>query len=70
MGWASGSDLMVRIIRRVKRSRENDPFTGVSEIYDILIREFENSDCDTLDECLGMDTYFDYAYRRLHSDRE
>jgi hypothetical protein len=30
-------------------------------VYEILIDQFENYDCDTLDECVGADPAFDEA---------
>lgn len=49
MGWASGSGLAEDIVKRIDNRKD---FTSEQkeEIYKILIDEFENFDCDTLDE--------------------
>lgn len=49
MGWASGSDLIEVIVRRLD-SRRDLTAEQKEEIYKILIDEFMNYDCDTLDE--------------------
>ena len=49
MGWGSGSSLGENIVKRVDNRKD---FTSEQkeEIYKILIDEFENFDCDTLNE--------------------
>ena len=49
MGWGSGSSLAENIVKRVDNRKD---FTSEQkeEIYKILIDEFENFDCDTLNE--------------------
>lgn len=49
MGWGSGSSLAENIVKRIDNRKD---FTSEQkeEIYKILIDEFENFDCDTLDE--------------------
>lgn len=60
MGWASGSGLMNHIIDGFRSA-------GVSanqrrRAYEVMIPIFENvGDCDTLEECRGLDPAFDAA---------
>jgi hypothetical protein len=60
MGWASGSSLMCEVIEAAKRELDCG---GKSKIafYRAVIRAFEAEDCDTLDECIGVDRLFDKA---------
>ncbi len=63
MGWASGSQLMNRIITSVKSS-------GLFEeqrqrVYRDLIVAFQDEDWDTELECLGKDPAFDAALKGL-----
>lgn len=62
MGWASGSRLMTNLIESVKNSV--DDFDSRVELYLQMIKNFEDADCDTLDECLGEDEAFDEAWKR------
>jgi hypothetical protein len=61
MGWASGSSLMRLIISQSRDSIK-------VENYVDLIDAFEEYDCDTLDECLGICNNFDIAYSRVHKN--
>lgn len=67
MGWASGSILLSNIISRTKLLKL-DP-DKAKAVYTILIDEFEDNDCDTTYECLGIDSSFDSAYYELYPDR-
>lgn len=64
MGWASGSEIFGRIIISVKgtklRAQERQ------DLYTDLIEVFEQADCDTLAECLGVDEDFDIAYYSMY----
>lgn len=71
MGWASGSRLMCDIIDSLhnegidKEIRKN--------VYANLIEAFSEFDCDTLDECTGIDKAFDeayYAYYEIDPEEE
>ena len=59
MGWSTGSRLFSRIIEDLEdeitstETREN--------IYKLLIPLFEDEDCDTLDECLGLRSRIRYS---------
>lgn len=62
MGWGSGSRLMGNIILSIEQTDpEIDHDTKVL-LFSILIEEFEQRDCDTLDECVGQSDAFDEAY--------
>ena len=38
------------------------------EVYRIIIPEFGNADCDTLDECLGSDPAYDAVMKELNPE--
>ena len=68
MGWASGSELVSRVIRVLTEHVGDDDLREA--IYADLIPIFEDHDCDTLDECLNEDEAFDKAYRTIYDDEE
>lgn len=57
MGWASGSEIARELIDVIKRNVEDK--NARRKIYDKMIDTFEKEDCDTLDECRGIDEIFD-----------
>ncbi len=59
MGWASGSRMMSGIAAKLIAKVPDE--ASRYEIYRILITEFEEMDCDTLDECRGDDPALDRA---------
>lgn len=59
MSWKSGSKYMKKFI---SRSNGNVP----PEAYKVLIDLFNELDCDTLYECVGLDTNFDIAFNPTH----
>lgn len=66
MSWSSGSQLFSEIILSL---RETVPeYETRVEIYNKLIRIFEEHDCDTLAECLDEDRAFDDAYFEQYPD--
>ena len=67
MGWASGSRLMSDLIESVKNNVDN--FESRVDLYLEMIKNFEDADCDTLDECLGEDEAYDEAWKRSFPDR-
>lgn len=67
MGWASGSSLFGGIIQDLREVTDED--TRV-DIYKVLILNFEEFDCDTLDECLGEDNAFDRAWKLVGNNIE
>lgn len=64
MGWASGTELMCRVIHTLQEHIPN--VVDRQRAYCSLIDAFEDSDWDTQDDCLGMDDAFDAAMRELH----
>lgn len=64
MGWSSGSMLASELIENAM-SNIPDP-EARSSFYRDMISSFENYDCDTLDECLGVDEAFDLVYKELY----
>ena len=69
MGWGSGSRLAAELIE-VARDTFSDR-TERSVFYESMIEMFESADCDTLDECVGIDPVFDQVWNELYpSDDE
>jgi hypothetical protein len=65
MSWKSGSSLMENIIGDFI---EQFPDDLRKEIYEILINNFENFDCDTLYQCCDDDEAFEEAFYSIHPD--
>jgi len=65
MGWASGSILMHDIVTSFNEKFPDDPELR-KQIYLTLIPEFENYDCDTLDEV--RDDTFQEAFKEINPD--
>lgn len=63
MGWARGSELVSRVARRVVAVVENP--SQRRGIFDELIAAALDGDCDTLDECRGVDSELDAAIDEL-----
>lgn len=59
MGWASGSELLEKCVRIVHKNVKNAS-TRIN-IYGDMIKAFEEQDCDTVEECRGIDAAFDVA---------
>ena len=57
MGWSSGSELLCSIARGM-RQKSISPQSR-KKIYELLVDELANHDCDTLDECEGVDRMLD-----------
>lgn len=67
MGWASGSELLERLITVVEDTVD-DRLARV-EIYKQMIDAFEDHDCDTVYECVSDPTNaFAEAFYTLHPD--
>lgn len=64
MGWSTGSTLMSDIIEQFEDLDIDDDTK--KKIYTTLIESFSNFDCDTLDECVGVDNSYDEAYKELY----
>jgi hypothetical protein len=58
MGWSTGSEIMDKVISQAEDLGYEESLAWFS----ILIKIFEDYDCDTLGECLGQDVAFDDAY--------
>ena len=66
MGWSSGSSLgaaMVMTAKKVFKDKE-----ARYQFYLIMINEFEDMDCDTMDDCKGIDKMYDRAYNELYPE--
>ncbi len=59
MGWARGGELVKRVARVVVGVVETAECRR--EIYEELVQVVLDFDCDTLDECRGIDTELDAA---------
>lgn len=57
MGWSSGSEIVGRVARVVRGVIETSETR--SEIYAELVQAVLDCDCDTLDECRGIDPELD-----------
>ncbi len=66
MGWASGSRLFGRIIKELKVVIEDKDQR--KKIYRTLMSEFQESDWDTEDECLGLDDAYDEMYSEWYKE--
>ena len=63
MGWSSGSGLFADIAEVIANSIANDDERR--SVYDAMIEAFVERDCDTLDECLGIDHVLDAALSEI-----
>lgn len=68
MGWASGSQLCTHIIETVHFHVKDEETRG--NMYVEIISAFEAADCDTLDECLGIDPAFDEIFKTAYPDED
>lgn len=66
MGWASGSRLATRLIEVARETISNEEERV--NFYDEMVDAFEDADCDTLDECQGVDPVFDAHWKTRHPD--
>lgn len=66
MGWASGSNVMTRIIKVVKKEVPSKAKRKV--LYMDIVDALRDQDWDTLDECLGEDQAYDDIYNELFPD--
>ena len=57
MGWSNGSEIVERVARVVGAVIETPE--AKSEIYAELVQSVLDCDCDTLDECRGIDPELD-----------
>lgn len=66
MGWGSGSVLMSRIMRGLKKRNVTEE--NRKAVYEVLIPAFQEGDWDTEMDCLGEDSVYDTTLRALHPD--
>lgn len=62
MGWSNGSLIAVALIDVIRDNVES--VEARREIYRALIDEFEEADCDTMSECMGIDPVYDAFFKR------
>lgn len=60
MAWRNGSIIFSELIDVVQNVVKDDDARAL--IYNKMLEVFVDEDCDTLDECLGIDTIFDECY--------
>ena len=63
MGWSSGSRVADDLIKALLETVDDDYVR--EEFYKKMIEIFEDHDCDTLDECVGVDAAFDSAFEEF-----
>lgn len=68
MGWAGGSEVFECLIKELKKRVPEKK--DREKIYSKMIDVFEDHDCDTLHECLGVDKAFDTVYKDKHPKDE
>lgn len=65
MGWASGSGVVMVLIRAAKRIFHERNYLR-AEFYSHMIDAFWDQDCDTLDEATGIDPEFDAVLKQKY----
>lgn len=68
MGWGSGCGLFSNVITVIQSNIED--FDTRKSIYEGLMKAFEDFDCDTLDECYGVDPAFDKLWDELYQEED
>lgn len=63
MSWKSGMDVAEPIVQVM---REHVPAEARRTVYDVLIRVFEDNDCDTLYHLVDTDPVFAEAFAAAH----
>lgn len=66
MGWASGSELASALVYAIQEQKLTKKVKEA--LYYKLIIEFEHHDCDTMDECLGIDPVYDKVFNEMYPD--
>ena len=61
MGWNTGGDIMSTIIENYKAYNGGPYAYDRIRFYMNIIKEFEDRDCDVLEECMGVDRWYDAA---------
>lgn len=68
MGWSSGSGLFADIAEVIADTVADEDDRGT--IYEAMIEAFMDRDCDTLEECTGIDHVLDEVLEETHSEEE
>ena len=68
MSWSEGSRLFTRVAEIIESVVTNQ--SDRKEIYEMLIETFQDHDCDTLDECMGIDPILDELLDELLEDED
>lgn len=68
MGWSSGSGLFAEVAAVIADNVADEDDRRV--IYEAMIEAFMDRDCDTLDECVGIDHVLDEVLEEIHSEEE
>ena len=66
MGWASGSDIACAMVTAINEYVKDDIIKV--KLYEVLIEELEQQDCDTLDEAMKIDPVYDEVILKLNPD--
>lgn len=67
MGWSTGSAIFTQMIEVLVEHVDE----GTRQrLYEEFIPIFESFDCDTLDECMGIDVVFDKMMESSFDDDE
>lgn len=64
MGWATGSEILCEVASSAKKVMGDVPKDDRVEFYAELIEVFTQHDCDTIEECRGVDPALDVAVSR------
>ena len=68
MGWSSGSGLFADIAEVIADIVADEDDRKI--IYEVMIEAFMDRDCDTLNECVGIDHVLDEVLEETHSEEE
>lgn len=64
MSWKGGYELLDSLIEVVEETVDNDD--AKAKIYERMIDEFMNCDCNTIFECIGKSKVFDRVYKDFY----
>ena len=68
MGWSSGSGLFAEIAEVIADTVADEDDRRI--IYEAMIEAFMDRDCDTLEECVGIDHVLDEVLVESSSEEE
>lgn len=69
MGWSSGSEILSRLIPLIENACENLEPNHPRHLYSDIIDIFEDGDCDTCEEAMGISEDFDNAIKLRFKER-